>query len=398
MNINDQMNQLGQIGSIGYAPTDSVIDGLLAKTKRARAIRQSSATVVGSVSAVALGVVGAQVYVTIDNRNEAATQDRNIESNLPGIFNFDGKYGAGYNGIDEQTRASLDKIYEDLRIAAQIQAKHLAEQQAAADSAAAAAANAAAANAAAANAAAAAKAAADAAAAQAAAASTGTVTTPPSNPSTYYDPWLNANATCTGARGSEHSGIGYYDCAGKKWVLNASYFQFGNQEIYKCETWKDAATGEYFQGAISNKPVSGSFNGDWAQKRIFCTVGAVYTRTLDQSSDYLYMGGDLTSWSGNMCTGSTVDVWSASQRISCLTKGELTAKYGTWTASMSGGSSPWTQNNSNRKILVDPTHNKWFPPCGRYYNISTPLAGWYWTGTAWAEVPTTPPAPSAPPA
>src|SRR5664279_5387762 len=137
MNINDQMNQLGQIGSIGYAPTDSVIDGLLAKTKRARAIRQGSAAVVGSVSAVALGGVGAQVYVTIDNRNEAATQDRNIENSLPGVFNFDGKYGAGYNGIDEQTRASLDKIYEELNIAAQIEAKHLAEQQAAADAAAA---------------------------------------------------------------------------------------------------------------------------------------------------------------------------------------------------------------------------------------------------------------------
>ena len=58
MNINEHMNQLGQIGSVGYAPTETVIDDLLSRTKRARAVRQGSAAIVGSVSALALGVVG----------------------------------------------------------------------------------------------------------------------------------------------------------------------------------------------------------------------------------------------------------------------------------------------------------------------------------------------------
>jgi len=377
MNINEQMNQLGRIGSVGYAPTDAIIDGLLAKTKRARAVRQGSAAVVGSVSAVALGFVGVQVYVTIDHRNDAATQDRNIENGLPGIFDFNGKYGGGYNGIDEEERASLDKIYADLLAAAQIQAKHLAEQKAAADAAAAAAA------AAAANA--------------PGTANTGTgtdagkATTPPPDPGSYYDPWLNADATCTGGRASEHSGIGYYDCTAGKWVLYPSYFQFGNNEIYKCETWKDAATGEYFQGAISNNPVSGSFNGDWDHKRIFCTVGATATRRFDSSADYMYMGSELSSWSGHVCTGTTFDVWNAKQRISCLTTDELRAKYRTWSANASGGNSPWTLNNDRRKILVDQANFKWFTPCGQYYNISSPPSGWYWNGSKWAEVVVTPP-------
>jgi hypothetical protein len=380
MNINEQMNQLGKIGSMGYAPTDSVIDGLLAKTKRARAVRQGSAAVVGSVSAAALGVIGAQVYGTIDHRNDAQTQDRNIENGLPSIFNFDAKYGGGYNGVDEDTRAGLDKIYADLRAAAAIDAKHLAEQQAA-------------------DAAAATAAAAAAAAVVPVTASTDTgtgtgTTTPPADPSSYYDPWLNAQATCTGATASVHDGIGYYDCAAKKWVLNPSYFQFGNNENYKCETWKDAATGEYFQGAISNNPVSGSFNGDWDHKRIYCSVGTVYTRTLDQSTDYLYMGSDLSSWTGNVCKGSTVNWEGASHRISCLTMDELRAEYGTWTANSTGGNHPWTQNNDHRKILVDPANFKWYVPCGQYYNIASPPGGKYWTGTAWANVLPPNPTPS----
>ncbi len=387
MNINQHMNELGQIGSVGYTPTESVIDGLLSRTKRARAVRQGSAAVVGSVSAVALGVIGVQVYVTIDHRNDAATQDRNlIENGLPGIFDFDAQYGSGYTGMDEASKEAFDKIYEDLNIAAQIDAKHLAEQQAA-DAAA--------------------------AAAAAAAASAGGDTTTtcvyeehpweggikyrspetgcqwvyPDTSDKFYNPWSNSYETCTGSSWTAPGGIGSYSCSTKKWTLAAGYFQFGNNEIYKCENWTDAATGGTFQGAISNNPVSGSFNGEWAQKRIYCTVGTTYTRTLNQSSDYEYMGGELASWGSHVCTGSTVNVWGATQRYSCLRENELWAKYGTWTANMSGGSNPWTQNNSCRKILVDPVNFKWFTPCcSRYYNIALPPEGWYWTGTAWAEV------------
>jgi hypothetical protein len=166
---------------------------------------------------------------------------------------------------------------------------------------------------------------------------------------------------------------------------------FGNGEVYKCETWRDYATGETFSGAISNNPVSGTNSGGWGDKRIFCTVGQTYTRILDQEgTDYMYMGSDLKSSSGNVCKGSTVNYWYADQRYSCLSIAELEHKYGTWTADSTGGSSPWTENNSWRKILIDQANYKWYVPCGRYYNIATPPSGKYWTGTAWADV--TPPA------
>ncbi len=268
MNINEQMNQLGKIGSVGYAPTDAVIDGLLAKTKRARAVRQGSAAVVGSVSAVALGIVGAQVYVTIDHRNDAATQDRNIENGLPGIFDFDGKYGGGYNGIDEQTRADLDKIYDDLKAAAQIQAKHLAEQQAADAAAAAAAAE---------------------AAAAAAAANTGTSTT-----------------TCTYEERPWGDGIKYRSPdTGCAWVypepppttVPAGWIDF-NGDLGQCKNYYDAASGKTVWAAFIDA-------GSSYKKIVLCVGGP--TDYWSGSYHYIYNGPEGSGWhatlSGATCTG-----------------------------------------------------------------------------------------------
>ena len=379
MNINEQMDQLGKIGSVGYAPSDETIDQLLTRARRARAVRQGSAAAVGSVSAIALGVLGAQVYVTIQHRHDAATQDRNlIENGLPNIFDFEKQYGSGFNGRDDTDRAAIDKIYQDLNIAAKIEAKHLAEQKAAAAAAAAAAASAKSSSPACTAVDKGDKYKSEATNCEWVYRDTGT---------SFYDPWLNKNVECVGDKGAEHSGIGYYDCSSKKWVLQAGYFQFGNSEIYKCETWTDAATGATFGGAVSNNPVSGTFNGDWADKRIFCQVGKTYTGTV---SSYMYMGSELKSWSNHVCTGSTLTRWGATHRYSCLTESELWDKYGTW-SSANGGSHRWTLNNDARKILVDPTDNKWFTPCNQYYNIASPPSGWEWSGTAWVE--TTPPPP-----
>ncbi len=371
MNINEQMNQLGQIGSVGYSPSDGTIDDLLSRTRRARTVRQGSAAAVGSVSAIALGVLGAQVYVTIQNRNDAATQDRNmIENDLPGIFDFDKQYGSGFNGRDDTNRDEIDKIYEELGIAAAIEAKHLAEEKAAA-------------------------------AAKAAKEKDAKTTCEAvdldykykseatnckwvyRDTSTYfYDAWQNKEVKCEGDKAAVHDGIGYYSCTSKKWVLEPSYFEFGNGEIYKCQTWTDYATGATFAGAISNKPVSGSNGGGWEDKRIKCQVGKTYTYTVD---DYWYMGSELSSWSDNVCKGSTLTKWGATHRYSCLREDELWNKYGEWSGA-NGGNHKWTLNNGARKILVSPSSEKWLSECEKYYNINEPSSwpdGWSWTGSTW---------------
>jgi hypothetical protein len=332
MNINEQMNQLGRIGSVGYAPTDDLIDGLLAKTKRARAVRQGSAAVVGSASAVALGLVGVQVYVAIDHRNDAATQDRNIENGLPGIFDYNGKYGGGYNGIDEATRDSLDKIYADLNVAAQIQAKHLAEQQAAEAAAAAAAA----------------------AGAEAGSAGTGTGT--------------GTGASCTYETHPWGSGTKYRspetNC---EWVypdeppteVPAGWIDFGG-DLGQCKNYYDATTGTTVWAAFIDA-------GSSYKKIVKCEGGPTDYR----SGDYRYIyngpagGGWHATLSGTTCTGFTATIDGAPQKYSC-------------------------NPNKDYWILTDPAHYKWFAPCGQYYNISSPPDGWYWNGSPWAEVIVTP--------
>ena len=79
MNINEQMQELATMGGLAYAPTDDVISSLLARTKRARATRQSTATLVGTVGALAIGLAAAQAYSAA--KDDPAFRDRNIINN-----------------------------------------------------------------------------------------------------------------------------------------------------------------------------------------------------------------------------------------------------------------------------------------------------------------------------
>jgi hypothetical protein len=80
VNINEQMNELGQIGGAGYSPTADVVDHLVGRSRRARAFRQGSAALIGSVGAIGLGLLGAQVFVnlTSDDNDAATIADRNF--------------------------------------------------------------------------------------------------------------------------------------------------------------------------------------------------------------------------------------------------------------------------------------------------------------------------------
>jgi len=327
MNINEQMSQLGQIGSVGYSATDTMIDDLLSRTRRARAVRQGSAAAVGSVSAIALGVLGAQVYVTIQNRNDAATQDRNlIENGLPGIFDFDAQYGSGFNGRDDTNRDKINKIYEELGIAAQIEAKHLAEQKAAEAAAAAAAAK-------------------------------------------------ESKTSCTYEEHPWEGGVKYRspdtNC---QWVypesppttVPAGWIDFGGT-LGECKNYYDVASGKTIFAAFIDA-------GESYKKIVKCEGGP--TDYYSGSYHYVYNGPEGSGWhatiSGTTCTGVLETIKGAPHRYSC-------------------------NPNKDYWILADSVNYKWFDPECRYYNIATPPAGWYWTGTAWAEVPPPDPTPSPDP-
>ena len=322
MNINEHMNQLGQIGSVGYAPTEAMIDDLLSRTKRARAVRQGSAAVVGSVSAVALGIVGAQIYVTIDHRNDAATQDRNLIEE--GIFNFDSQYGSGYTGIDQASKEAFEKIYEDLNLAAQIEAKHLAEKQAAE--------------------------------AAAAAAAAGETKTGGTTSCVYEEHEWNGG---TKYRGPETNCQWVYPDEPPSEVP-AGWIDFGGT-LGQCKNYYDTASGKTIWAAFIDA-------GSSYKKIVKCEGGP--TDYWSGSYHYVYNGPEGGGWhatiSGTTCTGYTATISGAPHMYSC-------------------------NPNKDYWIPTDPTHYKWFEPDCRYYNISSPPSGWYWNGSAWAEVIVTPP-------
>ena len=83
MNINQEMHSLGNIGSDSYQATDELIEQLLGRARRVRAVRQGAATVVSAVGALALGAVAVQA---IDAANDdPAFRDRNIINDKSGL-------------------------------------------------------------------------------------------------------------------------------------------------------------------------------------------------------------------------------------------------------------------------------------------------------------------------
>ncbi|MBN2176490.1 MAG: hypothetical protein JW722_02405 [Demequinaceae bacterium] len=117
MNMNEQMNQLGQIGSVGYTPKDAVVDQLVDRAKRARAIRQGAAGLIGSVGAIGLGLLGAQVFVNLTQDNDPATiADRGFDFNS---MEWGDRYGDDYTG-QGLTQEEAAQAWKDLKAAAAV--------------------------------------------------------------------------------------------------------------------------------------------------------------------------------------------------------------------------------------------------------------------------------------
>jgi hypothetical protein len=298
VNINEQMNQLGQIGSVGYDPTDAVVDALLGRARRARAVRQGSAALIGSVGAVGLGILGARIFVHLNNADDPALRDRSLINNDFAFLDqsWDDRYSEDYTGLD-QTREEIAAAWDLLHAAA---AEDPVEP---------------------------------------------TTTTTTSEPlsctyeETTVDGWVKVRSPETG-------------CVWKKdhrveTSIPDGYFLFGNGEIYQCQQWHDAATNTNFWGAYSG-------TGEWADKMIQCDPNDKYWY------EYRYLGADATwNTSTRTCTGRTVNYDGAPHQISCRTTSALWSIYPDW-SSANGGNPRWTLNNEDGKILIDPSTYKWF--------------------------------------
>lgn len=360
MNINEQLNELGKIGGVGYSPTDATVDDLVGRTRQARGRRQVTAALIGSVGAVALGIIGAQVVVGF-NGDDAGGRNRAFDDDYAFLsIEWKDRYGEGYTGLGV-TQDDLTAAWDQLQAGAAV----LPTEP-------------------------------DATGGGEGGATCGTE-------QMVVDGWVKIKSPATG-------------CEWKKdhrddTVIPDGSFLFGNGQVYQCQQWTDAATGTTFWGAYSG-------SGDWAYKMIQCDPNDKYWY------DYKYMGSaSYFNTSTRTCTGASSNYLGAPHRVSCRTTGALWEKYGEW-SSANGGNMRWTLNNEAGKILQDGAYkwfasgscvaSPWaavkashFRSCeqkdcdGGYYLTSAhPSAGGHtytWNGSTWAQDPDPEPDPDPTP-
>lgn len=363
MNINEQMQELATMGGSAYAPTDDLISSLLTRTKRVRAARQSTATLVGTVGALAIGIAAAQAYSAA--KDDPAFRDRNVINNKNGLTPIE-LYRAKF-GNENPTRAydasvDLSSIIARLKAAAAAGGSHPNGSAVPAS--------------------------------QPSSSQTGTVPAAPSTKAPadpyaqckadhpakayktydcstgqwviaagwYKDPANSSYYQCS----SQPAYVGYtYDCNAGRYVADDGYFWFGNGSVYQAITWVDATTGVSSTGNWSG---SGNWGG-WDLKAIQLDPGSKTYR------EYVYMGGNAT-WSGNTCTGVSGTLYGANVHASCLPESKVAATGKTY--KMDGGLA-WVLDNQDLR---------WHPCLHIYADPAAPPDGWVWNGSSWEVAPT----------
>lgn len=371
MNINEQMQELANMGRLAYAPTDDVISSLLAKTKRVRAARQSTATLVGTVSALAIGIAAAQAYSVA--KDDPAFRDRNVTNNKNGLTPIE-LYRAKF-GNDNPTRAydsgvDLSSIIAKLKAAAAASGSHpsgrSAVQPAQAPQ----------------------QAPQQAPPAQVVTKPAAPSTTAPADPvakckaghpdqtgrsydcSTgkwvikagwYKDPANSSYYQCS----AQPAYVGYtYDCGTGKYIAKDGYFWFGNGGFYQTITWVDSATGV---SSLGNWSGSGNVGG-WDYKAILLEPDGTW------KDQYVYMGSNAT-WSGSTCTGVKTSLFGTTVQASCLPD---------WKVDATGLIHTFSDNLV--WVPIDQTL-RWNRCLGEFDDPSNPPARWTWDGSSWGKTP-----------
>jgi hypothetical protein len=348
MNINQELHSLGQTGSNGYDPTDEMINQLLHRAQRARAVRQSTVALVGSLGAIALGAVAVQAVNAA--QDDPAFRDRNIvedRSNLTPIEKFRAQFGNDNPVREVEPIVDVKQIIADLKAGAEAEAglkePGSGEETKPED---------------------------------------GTAPTKPKpteeacvakdhpnypaktwdcatgswvvKPGWFWDQYANDYKQC-------NAQVAYldksYDCSKGKWVAKNGFFEFGGA-FYPIITWTDAATGKTATGnylSSHNKVAFAALNTNWV-------------------ADYKHFDGNA-SWSGTTCYGIDATIKGAPFKYSCLQP---------WQTGHDNGSGGKV---SNDWIAQQPDLYKWHSEHKVYYCIDTPPAGWTWDGTGWVAVP-----------
>lgn len=351
MNINKEMHSLGQAGSNGYNPSEAMIDQLLHRAQRARAVRQGTTALVGSLGAIALGAVAVQAVNA--SKDDPAFRDRNIvedRSKLTPIEKFRAQFGEDNPVREVEPIVDVKQIIADLKAAAAAEAALKdpgtdSGEQPPKDNT---------------------------APAPTKPKPTGEPCVAKDHPTYAYKTWDCATGSWVVKSGwfwDKYANdykqctaqVSYvdksYDCSKGKWVAKTGYFLFSDDIIYKTITWTDAATGQ---------SVTGNYSPGW-DKAIWAKPSENYYR------EYNHLQGKGT-FSGTTCTGITSTIKGAPFQYSCLPSSLNSNNNG------SGG-------KVGKEWVLTDSRYKWHPTDKWYYCIDTPPAGWTWDGSQWVATP-----------
>lgn len=327
MNINEQLHELGTMGGFTYAPNDDLISSLVTKTKRVRAVRQGTTTLIGTVGAMVIGIAAVQAYSAA--KDDPAFRDRNVINNKNGLTPIE-LYRAKF-GNDNPTR-SYDSAVDLSSIIAKLKASAAGGGSTPKGTP----------------------------APQAAPPPVVIKPATPSDAGGATKPPADPYAQCKADHPEQAEK--YYDCALAKYVAKDGYFGFGNGGFYPTITWMDAATGLTATGnwSGSNPP------GGWEKKAILVDPGSTWYR------EYVYMGSNAT-WSGSTCTGKADVMAGTDWQASCLPEWKVAATGKTYKVS---GGLVW--------VLADQSL-RWHSALSIWADPAAPPAGWSWDGSAWIE-------------
>lgn len=357
MNINQEMHSLARVGSNGYNPSEALINDLMHRAQRARAVRQGTTALVGSLGAIALGAVAVQAINA--TRDDPAFRDRNIvedRSNLSPIEKFRAQYGGDAPVRITEPVVDVKQIIADLKAAAAAEAA-LKDPGASGD--------------------------------QDPKADTAVGPAKPApepcvakdHPTYAYKTWDCATGSWVVKSGwfwdkyandykQCNAQVAYvdksYDCKKGQWVAKTGYFLFSDDIIYKSITWTDAATGQQ---------VTGNYSPGW-DKAIWAKTTENYYR------EYNHLQGNA-SFSGTTCTGVVTTKLGAPVQYSCLP------------ASLNSNNNGSGGKLGKEWVLTQPHLYKWFAPEKKYYCIDVPPAGYVWDGSQWVTAPPPDPEPTA---
>lgn len=257
MNINQKMDDLGRMGAEGYQASDDVVNQLLNRTRRVRAVRQGGTALASSVGAAALALVAVQVVSQGADDPAESNTDGVIDNviDTPVIENYADRYADSWVPPETDVAEPEPEIEVlDPATGSEDQDKPVEEPKPKDDK-------------------------------------------PKAEEPKKKEPVAD---TCEEDHPYDKYEYKYYKCAKGKWIPKPGWLQVGD-DFYQIISWTDAATGQTRTGA---------YIGPYDK--------IVFAHPDNNWGDFTYYLEGQATFSGSTCTGVTKEIYGAPFQYTCL--------------------------------------------------------------------------------